>query len=73
MTKQYTQHEIVMVRECRHCDSSNYHYVYGPNEPAVCASCGAEWDPITVSYTAEEIGLWEPEEDDDSEWNRYFE
>ena len=74
MTKQYTQHEVITLQECRYCDCSSYHYAYGHNEPPVCASCDAEWEPVSVSYTAEELGFWEPEEEeDDSEWNRYFE
>ena len=77
MNKTYTQHEVVTVQECRYCDSSRSHHAYGPDEPAVCMSCGAEWEPISVRYSAEELGLWSAwrndEEEDDSEWNRYFE
>jgi uncharacterized Zn ribbon protein len=43
------------VKECKWCDGINSGYLYGKDEPLCCLSCGAEWDPVEVEYTDEEL------------------
>lgn len=52
--------------ECRYCDTGFHAKRVG--DDAVCASCGAEWNPITVDdeeewdctigFTDDELGSW---------------
>lgn len=44
------------VKECRYCDCSRYHFPYGQDESCHCIQCGAEWEPVEVEYSEDELG-----------------
>ena len=74
MNKSYTRHEVVTVQRYAATVIPLDHIMrMALTSLLECMSCGAEWEPISVRYSAEELGLWESPEEDDSEWNRYFE
>ena len=70
MKKQSSGWELmfIVVEECRWCDGTSHHVLYEDDTVHVCSSCGAEWDPIKVKYTPEELGEYDPYEGE-----RFFE
>jgi hypothetical protein len=56
----------IAISECKYCDGTMSHRPYGM-DVAVCMSCGAEWTPITVYYTHEELFGSEEEQHDADE------
>ena len=41
-------------KECKYCDTG-FHPIKTSEGELVCASCGAEWNPIEVDYDEEEL------------------
>ena len=55
----------ITVEECRHCDGTVHYQPYEDDKVTVCACCGAEWEPVQVKYTPEELGMGDLDDDED--------
>lgn len=66
MKKSNWKLDYITVEECKYCDGTVQYRPYKDDEVTVCACCGAEWEPVQVKYTPEELGMDDLDDDEDN-------
>lgn len=65
MTKSNWKLTSITVEECKYCDGTTYCTPYADDDVKVCTCCGAEWEPLQVKYTPEELGMEDLDDEED--------